>query len=78
MMLTLFFMIFMICIFAACLKVALFGFKLLFFTSGATLFLLFFIPIFVIGMIVFWGIFLFLIPLLIVGFVISMIIKAIA
>jgi hypothetical protein len=47
-------------------------------TSGTLFLLLFFIPAFVIAMIVFWGIFLFVIPLLIAGFIICSVIKAIA
>ena len=74
-MLTLLFMIFL---FAVCMKAVVFGFKVLFMTGSAVFLLVFFIPAFVIAMIVFWGLMFFVIPLLIVGFIFYGVLKAIA
>ena len=71
-------LLFMIFLSVVCLKAVFFGFKVLFMTSGTLFLLVFFIPAFVITMILFWGLFFFIIPLLIAGFIICSVIKAIA
>lgn len=68
---------FVIVMFALCLKLVFAGIKVLFITGSALITGLFLIPILLIAMFVFWGLFFFIIPIIVFGFLASKLVKAI-